>query len=73
MNPNQDPQIPDAGTVTVAVVPAAVAASVAVCFAWLWEEYWYVMISMLMEGYKQEKNIRTKGRTTIPVKYKLRT
>ena len=36
VNPNQDPQIPDAGTVTVAVVPAAVAASVAVDFAWLW-------------------------------------
>jgi hypothetical protein len=37
VNPNQDPQIPAAGAVTVAVVPAAVAAKVAVDFAWLWK------------------------------------
>ena len=42
VNPNQDPQIPAAGAVTVAVVPAAVAASVAVDFAWLWKIIIYV-------------------------------
>lgn len=45
VKPNHDPQIPDAGTVTLAVVPAAVAASVAVDFAWLSEEYWHAMIN----------------------------
>ena len=36
VNPNQEPQIPAAGTVTVAVEPAAVAAIVAVDFTWLY-------------------------------------
>ena len=42
--PNQDPQIPAAGTVTFAVVPAAVAAKVAVDFTWLCVVKFLVMI-----------------------------